>query len=44
MTVSGDVVTITGTVRSPDEHTVAIATAAAAPGVTDVRDEVRVTG
>jgi osmotically-inducible protein OsmY len=44
VTVRGDVVTVAGTVRSSDEHAVAIATAAAAPGVTDVRDEIHVTG
>jgi osmotically-inducible protein OsmY len=44
VTVRDDVVTLAGTVRSPNEHTVALATAAATPGVTDVRDEIRVTG
>jgi osmotically-inducible protein OsmY len=44
VTVRGDVVTVGGTVRSPGEHATAIATAAAVPGVTDVRDEIRETG
>jgi osmotically-inducible protein OsmY len=44
VTVRGDVVTVSGTVRSRDDHDTALAAAAAAPGVTDVRDEMRVVG
>src|SRR4051794_13006989 len=41
--VSGDVVTLSGTARSRDDHDTALVAAAAAPGVTDVRDEMRIT-
>jgi osmotically-inducible protein OsmY len=44
VTVSGDAVTVSGTVRSRDHHDTALAAAASAPGVTDVRDEMRVAG
>jgi osmotically-inducible protein OsmY len=44
VTVEGDVVTLSGTVRSRDDHDTALAAAAAAPGVTDVHDEIRVAG
>src|SRR3954468_8528120 len=40
--VQGDVVTLSGTARSRADHDTALAAAAAAPGVTDVRDEIRV--
>jgi osmotically-inducible protein OsmY len=42
VTVRGDAVTLSGTVRSRADHDTALATAAAAPGVTDVHDEMRV--
>src|SRR3954469_12092407 len=44
VTVRGDVVTLSGTVRSRVDHDPALAAAPAAPGVTDVHDEMRVTG
>jgi osmotically-inducible protein OsmY len=44
VTVEGDVVTLSGTVRSRDDHDTALAAAAAAPGVTDVHDEICVSG
>jgi osmotically-inducible protein OsmY len=40
--VDEDVVTLTGTVRTPEERAAALAAAAGAPGVSDVRDEVHV--
>src|SRR3954463_12269147 len=40
--VQGDVVTLSGTVRSRHDHDTALAAAAAAPGVTEVHDEIRV--
>jgi osmotically-inducible protein OsmY len=40
--VDEDVVTLTGTVRTPEEREAALAAAAGAPGVSDVRDEVHV--
>jgi len=40
--VHGDVVTLSGTVRSRADHDTALTAAAAAPGVTDVHDEIRV--
>jgi osmotically-inducible protein OsmY len=42
VTVRGDVVTLTGTVRSSGDHDTAVAAAAAAPGVTGVRDEIEI--
>jgi len=42
VTVSGDVVTLSGTVYSRDDRDTALAAATAAPGVTDVRDEMSV--
>jgi osmotically-inducible protein OsmY len=42
VTVRDDIVTLSGTVRSSGDHDVALAAAAAAPGVVDVRDEIRV--
>jgi osmotically-inducible protein OsmY len=42
VTVDGDAVTLSGTVRSRADHDTALTAAAAAPGVTDVHDEVRV--
>jgi osmotically-inducible protein OsmY len=44
VTVHGDVVTLSGTVRSRADHDTALTAAAAAPGVTDVHDQMRVTG
>jgi osmotically-inducible protein OsmY len=44
VTVHGDAVTLSGTVRSRADHDTALTAAAAAPGVTDVHDEMRVTG
>jgi osmotically-inducible protein OsmY len=44
VTVDGDAVTLSGTVRSRADHDTALTAAAAAPGVTDVHDELRVTG
>jgi len=44
VTVRGDTVTLAGTVRSRADHDTALMAAAAAPGVTDVRDEMRVAG
>jgi osmotically-inducible protein OsmY len=44
VTVRDDAVTLSGTVRSRADHDTALAAAAAAPGVTDVRDEMRVEG
>jgi osmotically-inducible protein OsmY len=44
VTVCGDAVTLSGTVRSRADHDTALTTAAAAPGVTDVYDEMRVGG
>jgi osmotically-inducible protein OsmY len=44
VTVRGDAVTLSGTVRSRADHDTALTAAAAAPGVTDVRDEIRVMG
>ena len=44
VTVRGDAVTLSGTVRSRADHDTALTAAAAAPGVTDVRDEMRVMG
>jgi osmotically-inducible protein OsmY len=44
VTVRGDAVTLSGTVRSRADHDTALTTAAAAPGVTEVRDEMRVAG
>src|SRR3954471_5945946 len=42
VTVRGDAVTLSGTVRSRADHDTALTAAARAPGVTDVRDEMRV--
>jgi osmotically-inducible protein OsmY len=42
VTVRGDAVTLSGAVRTRHHHDIALAAAAAAPGVTDVRDEIRV--
>src|SRR3954463_14774157 len=42
VTVDGDPVTLSGTVRSRADHDTALTAAARAPGVTDVRDEMRV--
>jgi osmotically-inducible protein OsmY len=42
VTVRGDAVALSGTVRSRADHDTALTAAAAAPGVTDVRDEIRV--
>src|SRR3954468_13413883 len=42
VTVDGDAVTLSGTVRSRADHDTALTAAARAPGVTDVRDEMRV--
>ena len=42
VTVDGDAVTLSGTVRSRADHDTALTAAAAAPGVTDVHDEMRV--
>src|SRR4051794_14425520 len=44
VTVRGDAVTLSGTVRSRADHDTVLTAAAAAPGVTDVRDEMRVMG
>jgi osmotically-inducible protein OsmY len=44
VTVRDDAVTLAGTVRSRADHDTALTVAAAAPGVTDVRDEMRVAG
>ena len=44
VTVRDDAVTLSGTVRSRADHDTALTAAAAAPGVTDVRDELRVAG
>jgi osmotically-inducible protein OsmY len=44
VTVRGDAVTLSGTVRSRADHDTALTAAAAAPGVTDVHDEMRVMG
>jgi osmotically-inducible protein OsmY len=44
VTVRGDAVTLSGTVRSRADHDTALMAAAAAPGVTDVHDEMRVAG
>src|SRR3954452_1993113 len=44
VTVHGDAVTLSGTVRSRADHDTALIAAARAPGVTDVRDEMRVMG
>jgi osmotically-inducible protein OsmY len=44
VTVHGDAATLSGTVRSRADHDTALTAAAAAPGVTDVHDEMRVTG
>jgi osmotically-inducible protein OsmY len=44
VTVRDDAVTLSGTVRSRADHDTALAAAAAAPGVTDVRDEMRIVG
>ncbi|HEX6700363.1 MAG TPA: BON domain-containing protein [Gaiellaceae bacterium] len=44
VTVDGDAVTLAGTVRARADHDTALAAAAAVPGVTDVRDEMRVAG
>jgi osmotically-inducible protein OsmY len=44
VTVRGDAVTLSGTVRSRADHDTALMAAAAAPGVTDVHDEMRVMG
>jgi osmotically-inducible protein OsmY len=44
VTVDGDVVTLSGTVRSRADHETALTAAAAAPGVTDVHDHVHVAG
>jgi osmotically-inducible protein OsmY len=44
VTVRGDAVTLSGTVRSRADHDTALTAAAAAPGVTEVRDEMRVAG
>lgn len=42
VTVRGDAVALSGTVRSRADHDTALTAAAAAPGVTDVHDEMRV--
>jgi osmotically-inducible protein OsmY len=44
VTVRGDAVTLSGTVRSRVDHDTALAAAAAAPGVIEVGDEMRVAG
>jgi osmotically-inducible protein OsmY len=44
VTVRGDAVTLSGTVRSRADHDTALRAAATAPGVTDVHDEIRVAG
>jgi osmotically-inducible protein OsmY len=44
VTVRGDAVTLSGTVRSRADHDTALAAAAAVPGVTYVGDEIRVAG
>ena len=44
VTVNDDAVTLSGTVRSRADHDTALTAAAAAPGVTDVHDELRVMG
>jgi osmotically-inducible protein OsmY len=44
VTVHGNAVTLSGTVRSRADHDTALMAAARAPGVTDVRDEMRVMG
>jgi osmotically-inducible protein OsmY len=44
VTGHGDAVTLSGTVCSRAHHDTALTVAAAAPGVTDVHDEMRVTG
>jgi osmotically-inducible protein OsmY len=44
VTVRGDAVTLSGTVRSRADHDTALTAASAAPGVTDVHDEMRVAG
>ena len=44
VTVRDDAVTLSGTVRSRADHDTALVAAAAAPGVTDVHDEMRVAG
>src|SRR3954468_17697564 len=44
VTVRGDAVTLSGTLRSHADHDTALTAAAAAPGVTDVRDEMRIAG
>src|SRR3954467_1049417 len=44
VTVDGHAVTLSGTVRSRADHDTALTAAARAPGVTDVRDEMRVMG
>jgi osmotically-inducible protein OsmY len=44
VTVRDDAVTLSGTVRSRADHDTAMRAAAAAPGVTDVHDEIRVAG
>ena len=44
VTVRGDAVTLSGTVRSRADHDTALMAATAAPGVTDVHDEMRVMG
>jgi osmotically-inducible protein OsmY len=44
VTVQDGIVTLSGTVRSRDDHDTALAVAAATAGVTDVRDEMRVVG
>jgi osmotically-inducible protein OsmY len=44
VTVRGDAVTVSGTVRSRADHDTALTAAAAAPGVMDVHDEMRVAG
>src|SRR3954451_4629559 len=44
VTVRGDAVTLSGTVRSRADHDTAMTAAAAASGVTDVHDEMRVAG
>jgi osmotically-inducible protein OsmY len=42
VTVRGDVVTLTGTVRSPGDRDLAVEAASATPGVRDVRDEIEI--
>jgi osmotically-inducible protein OsmY len=44
VSVEGNAVTLGGTVRSSDDHDVAVAAATRAPGVTSVNDEIRVGG